>query len=155
MTMTRRQQRICAVILIACGTALAVALSLFALRGNVTFFYSPADLYGERGRAVTPDRPVRLGGLVEEGSVEKDGDILRFSVTDHVRTVSVLYKGIVPNLFREGQGVIATGSWDAPEGLLTATELLAKHDENYMPPEVARALKKGGQRQEEPVGDDR
>jgi cytochrome c-type biogenesis protein CcmE len=119
----------------------AAALVLTALNDNLVFFYSPTQV---AEKSLAPDRRFRLGGLVEEGSVQKEGQTVRFTVTDTNKTVKVTYRGILPDLFREGQGVIAEGSI-GPDGVFTAREILAKHDENYMPPEVAKALKESGQ----------
>lgn len=118
----------------------AAALVLTALNDNLVFFYSPTQV---AEKSLGPDRRFRLGGLVEQGSVQKDGQTVRFTVTDTNKTVKVVYRGILPDLFREGQGVIAEGSI-GPDGVFTAREILAKHDENYMPPEVAKALKESG-----------
>ena len=120
----------------------AVGLALSALNDNIVFFYSPSDL---QAMDIAPDRSIRIGGLVEEGSVvhEDDGVTMRFTVTDGARTVPVIYKGQVPDLFREGQGVIAQGRMMG--GTFQASEVLAKHDEKYMPPEVADALKRAGE----------
>ena len=136
--MTRKQQRLYAVILILAGAAVAAALSLFALRDNVTFFHSPSEV---AAGAAPPGRSFRLGGLVMYGTVEKDGTRTAFVVTDNVNDIDVVYDGIVPALFREGKGVVAVGRLNA-DGSFPASQLLAKHDENYMPPEVARALEK-------------
>jgi len=119
----------------------AAALVLTALNDNLVFFYSPTQV-GEKN--LGPDRRFRLGGLVEQGSVEKDGQLVRFTVTDTHKTLKVVYRGILPDLFREGQGVIAEGSIGL-DGVFTAREILAKHDENYMPKEVAKAIKESGQ----------
>ena len=118
----------------------AAALVLTALNDNLVFFYSPTQV---AEKSIAPDRRFRLGGLVEEGSVVKEGQVVRFTVTDTNKTLKVTYRGILPDLFREGQGVIAEGSI-GPDGVFTAREILAKHDENYMPPEVAKALKESG-----------
>jgi cytochrome c-type biogenesis protein CcmE len=118
----------------------AAALVLTALNDNLVFFYSPTQVAEKN---IGPDRRFRLGGLVEQGSVQKEGQVVRFTVTDTNKTVKVTYRGILPDLFREGQGVIAEGSI-GPDGVFTAREILAKHDENYMPPEVAKALKESG-----------
>jgi cytochrome c-type biogenesis protein CcmE len=120
----------------------AAALVLTALSGNIIFFHSPtsiADQPPPTGRAI------RLGGLVEDDSVEKqaDGLTIHFRVTDLAQSVSVVYKGILPDLFREGQGVVTQGALDK-NGVFQASEVLAKHDENYMPAEVAEALKASG-----------
>jgi cytochrome c-type biogenesis protein CcmE len=119
----------------------AAALVLTALNDNLVFFYSPTQVVE---KSIAPDRRFRLGGLVEAGSVKKDGEIVRFTVTDTHKTINVVYRGLLPDLFREGQGVVAEGSL-GPDGVFTAREVLAKHDENYMPPEVAKAIKEAGQ----------
>ena len=119
----------------------AATLVLTALNDNLVFFYSPTQI-AEKG--IAPDRRFRLGGLVEAGSVQKNGEDVRFTVTDTQKTVAVVYRGLLPDLFREGQGVIAEGTLRA-DGVFVAREVLAKHDENYMPPEVAKALKEAGQ----------
>ena len=119
----------------------AAALVLSALNDNLVFFYSPTQV---AEKSLGPDRRFRLGGLVEAGSVQKDGQIVRFTVTDTNKTIAVVYRGILPDLFREGQGVIAEGALGS-DGVFTAREVLAKHDENYMPPEVAKAIKEAGQ----------
>ncbi len=122
----------------------AAALVLSALNDNIVFFYSPSQLAEKKPG---PDRRLRIGGLVEQGSVKKEGEIVRFTVTDMQKTVPVVYRGLLPDLFREGQGVIAEGSLGS-DGVFTARDVLAKHDENYMPPEVAKALKESGRWQE-------
>jgi len=120
----------------------AVALVLSALEENIVFFHSPSDV--EAGR-LAADRPFRLGGLVAEGSVERvDGsEIVHFDITDGAHTIPVVYSGLLPDLFREGQGVVTNGRLGA-DGVFTAAEVLAKHDESYMPPEVAEALRESG-----------
>ena len=120
--------------------AVAAALVLSALNDNLVFFYSPTQVAEKNPGA---DRRFRLGGLVEAGSVQKDGQIVRFVVTDTNKTIAVVYRGMLPDLFREGQGVIAEGAL-GNDGVFNAREVLAKHDENYMPPEVAKALKEAG-----------
>jgi cytochrome c-type biogenesis protein CcmE len=119
----------------------AAALVLTAFEDNIVFFYSPTDL-AEKG--VGPGRTVRIGGLVADGSVVKSDATVTFTVTDLNKSVEVAYTGILPDLFREGQGVVAEGRIGT-DGRFTATEVLAKHDENYMPKEVADALKASGQ----------
>ncbi|MFK7889467.1 MAG: cytochrome c maturation protein CcmE [Granulosicoccus sp.] len=120
----------------------AVRLLLSTLREKIMLFHSPAEVAAGN---VEPGRPFRLGGMVVEGSVERSNNDLavRFELTDHAQTVPVSYRGILPDLFREGQGIVALGAIDE-KGTFTATEVLAKHDENYMPPEVAEALEKAG-----------
>ena len=122
---------------------LAVCLVIFAFQDNLVFFYSPTEIAKER---VSSDQRIRVGGLVEEGSVISEGDGLttRFRITDLSQTLSITYTGILPSLFREGQGVIVQGYLQNSTNFV-ADEVLAKHDENYMPPEVAEALKKSGQ----------
>jgi cytochrome c-type biogenesis protein CcmE len=122
----------------ALGVAAALVLSAF--EENLVFFYSPSDL---KERDIEPGRVFRLGGLVEEGSVRRDGARVNFRVTDLVETVPVTYAGILPDLFREGQGVVTEGEL-RPDGSFHATNVLAKHDETYMPKEVADALKESG-----------
>lgn len=122
--------------------AAAVGLSLWAMRDAVVFFYGPSEATAE---TAPPGRVVRIGGLVREGSVSRraDGQI-QFVVTDTVADARVVYRGDLPDLFREGQGVVAQGAFDA-ERSFVATQVLAKHDENYMPREVADALKANGE----------
>ena len=121
--------------------AIAAALVLSALNDNLVFFYSPSQV-AEKHPA--PERRFRLGGLVEAGSVKKAGQEVHFTVTDTHKSVQVVYRGLLPDLFREGQGVVAEGALGA-DGVFVAREVLAKHDENYMPPEVAKAIKEAGQ----------
>lgn len=120
--------------------AVAAGLVLSALNDNLVFFYSPTQV---AEKSPGPDRRFRLGGLVEAGSVQKEGQTVRFVVTDTHKTMAVVYRGMLPDLFREGQGVIAEGALGS-DGVFVAREVLAKHDENYMPPEVAKALKEAG-----------
>jgi cytochrome c-type biogenesis protein CcmE len=130
--------------LLGCSVA-AVVLVTNAFRSNLVFFYSPSDIVA--GQAPR-DRAFRLGGLVEAGSVQRqaDGVTVRFVVTDRVRRIPVAYRGILPDLFREGKGVVTQGSLDGA-GLFVAREVLAKHDENYMPPEAADALDRAHRQQ--------
>ena len=124
----------------------AAALVLNAFQSNLVFFFTPTQIAsGEAPQG----RPFRVGGLVKEGSVRREGDgtTIVFDVTDNAKTISVAYTGILPDLFREGRGVVAQGSIEA-DGRFRASNVLAKHDENYMPPEAAEALKRAGQ----PVG---
>jgi len=142
--MTPKRKRLWLLVGSLCVLGAAVALVLSALRDNLVFFYSPTQMAEKHPG---PDRRLRIGGLVEQGSVKKDGQEVRFIVTDLKKTVPVVYRGILPDLFREGQGVIAEGTLGA-DGVFTAREVLAKHDEKYMPPEVAKALKESGRWQE-------
>ncbi len=124
----------------------AAALVLYAMNDTLVFFYSPSELLAKQ---VPPGRTLRIGGLVETGSVARDADgtTVHFRVTDTAKTVAVVYKGILPDLFREGQGVVAEGTM-SQDGVFVAAEVLAKHDEKYMPKEVVDALKKSGRWQE-------
>jgi len=118
----------------------AVLLVMFALRDEIVFFYSPTDILTEN--KARPGERFRLGGLVKEGSIEKAGETVRFVITDTEHELPVTYIGILPDLFREGQGVIAEGSLSGAD--FSADTVLAKHDENYMPKEVADTLKEKG-----------
>ena len=139
--MTRKRRRLAIVLAGMVLLSGAVALVLAALDQNLSYFYSPSDI-AEAPRG----RPIRLGGLVEEDSVERqtDGVTVTFRVTDLANSIAVSYRGLLPDLFREGQGVITEGTL-GPDGVFVAREVLAKHDETYMPREVADALKKAGQ----------
>jgi cytochrome c-type biogenesis protein CcmE len=139
--MTRRQRRFSLIGVALAVLALAVALTLSALKDSIVFFNSPTDVVEKH---VKPGTRIRIGGLVKEGSVWRGESLaVRFEVTDGRRTVLVAYQGLLPDLFREGQGVVAEGVLD-PAGTFRADSVLAKHDETYMPKEVADALKKQG-----------
>ena len=143
--MTRKRRRLW--IVLACGIGLgsATALALAAFRDNLVFFVAPSDL---AAHVAAPGRTLRLGGLVEAGSVSRSSDhgtpTAHFRITDGRAAVDVTYAGILPDLFREGQGAVMLGTL-LPNGTFRATEVLAKHDENYMPKDVADALKRSGQ----------
>ncbi len=141
--MKRKHRRLAFVVTGMVLLGAAAALVLNAFEENLVFFYSPSDL---AAKGIPDGRRFRVGGLVEEGSVKRlaDGLTVEFVVTDLVETVPVSYRGPLPDLFREGQGVVAEGVLTAG-GVFRADGVLAKHDENYMPPEVAEALKKAGQ----------
>lgn len=136
----RRQQR--ALLIVVCGVvvAIATALILFAMSSQITFNRTPTQIAAGE---VQPGTKIRIGGLVEQGSVQRDGDVVNFSITDGVNRVPATYDDILPDLFREGQGVVAEGALDA-SGLFVAERVLARHDENYIPKEVADALKEQG-----------
>ena len=136
----KRRQRLVLVGLLVAGVGIAVSLALLALQENINLFFSPSQVVA--GEAPVGS-PFRLGGMVVDGSVSRAGESLeiRFNLTDTANTVTVAYTGILPDLFREGQGIVAQGSVD-DNGLFTATQVLAKHDETYMPPEVIDALDK-------------
>ena len=142
--MKRKHKRLTFAAVGLCLLGIAAALVLTAFEDSIVFFHSPTDI--AEGK-VKIDRRVRLGGLVEEGSVTKQPDaVTAFRITDGANVIDVTYKGILPDLFREGQGVVTEGRLMG--SLFVAEEVLAKHDENYMPPEVADALKKSGRWQE-------
>jgi cytochrome c-type biogenesis protein CcmE len=138
-----RKQRLLMIAAIVLGVSLALGLALSALRQNINLFYSPSQIAA--GEAPLGSK-IRIGGLVLTGSLKRSADALdvQFSVTDGVNQVPVHYHGILPDLFREGQGIVALGTLNA-QGVLQADEVLAKHDEKYMPPEVLKALKDSGQ----------
>ncbi len=139
--MTRKQRRL--TLIGSAGAVLAVALGLilYALNDQIVFFQSPTDI---AENSIPDGQRIRLGGLVEEGSVVRsDNAQVRFRVTDTANSVAVTYAGILPDLFREGQGVVTEGTV-GPDGVFVADNVLAKHDENYMPKEVAEALKEQG-----------
>lgn len=140
--MTRRQKRFATIGVGLVALGLASALVLNAFRSNLVFFFTPTQV--ANGEA-PQGRSFRIGGLVEAGTLTRDGDGLtvHFVVTDTVKRVPVLYKGILPDLFKEGKGAVAQGRMGA-DGTFIASEVLAKHDENYMPPEAAAALEKAG-----------
>ncbi|HBC23496.1 MAG TPA: cytochrome c maturation protein CcmE [Pseudomonas sp.] len=137
-----RKKRLFIVLAILAGVGIAVALALFALQQNINLFYTPSQIAA--GEAPEGTR-IRAGGLVEEGSVKRTNDSLSvaFRVTDGAQAITITYQGILPDLFREGQGIVALGRVNT-DGVLVADEVLAKHDENYMPPEVTQALEKSG-----------
>lgn len=135
--MKAKHQRLALLILAAVAVLGAAALALSALGDRATYFFSPTDVV-EKG--VEPGKAIRLGGMVVEGSLQRDADgTIRFAVTDNQNVSQVVYRGIPPDLFREASGVVCEGRFDA-SGVFVADNLLAKHDENYMPPEVADAM---------------
>ena len=144
-----RKKRLLIILAILGGVGIAVALALSALKENINLFYTPTQI--ANGEAPL-DRRIRAGGMVAEGSLQRSADSLdvRFVVTDFNRSVTIAYRGILPDLFREGQGIVALGKLDA-NGVVVADEVLAKHDEKYMPPEVTKALKDSGQSPPAPI----
>ena len=139
--MKPRTKRLIAIIggLAVLGTA--TALVLMAFQENLVFFFTPSQVAAQEA---PQGRTFRIGGMVEKGSVKRDGIEVRFVVTDTAKAIPVVYRGALPDLFREGKGVVAQGQLGA-DGVFQAREVLAKHDENYMPPEVAKAIKEAGQ----------
>ena len=137
--MKPRHKRLTFILVGVAGVAVAAALVLNAFRSNIVFAFSPSEVVAGK---VPHDRNFRLGGLVKEGSIQRgnDGLTVHFVVTDLAQNVEVTYKGILPDLFKEGTGAVSLGKM-GPDGVFHAQEVLAKHDEKYMPPEAARALK--------------
>ncbi len=135
----RRRQRMVFVAVIIAGVGVATVLVLSAIGENMLYFFSPSQIHAGE---VPEGRSIRVGGLVVDDSVKRqsNGVTVRFDLTDNAQTITVVYTGILPDLFREGQGIVAIGQIDG-QGLLQADEVLAKHDENYMPPDIAEALK--------------
>jgi cytochrome c-type biogenesis protein CcmE len=142
--MTRKRLRLYLVLASLAVLGIAATLILRALNEELVFFLSPTQIAQKQPDA---GQQLRLGGLVETGSVEKSGETVAFLVTDLSNNVKVTYRGLLPDLFREGQGVVVEGAFDQ-SGQFVASEVLAKHDETYMPPEVAKALKESGRWQE-------
>ncbi len=139
--MTRKGKRLTLIVGALAVLGLAAGLMLFALRDNIVFFYTPSELAKKQ---IAPGARLRIGGLVKEGSVVKsDGREVKFTVTDKTRDLAVAYTGLLPDLFKEGQGVVVDGVLQ-PDGNFRADSVLAKHDERYMPRDVADALKKQG-----------
>jgi cytochrome c-type biogenesis protein CcmE len=139
--MTRKQKRLTMILGGLAVLGIAAGLVLYALRDTIVFFYTPSEI-SEKG--VAPGQRLRLGGLVEEGSWKRgEGTVNSFVMTDTIKTIAVTYNGQLPDLFREGQGVVAEGVIDAG-GTFVADTVLAKHDENYMPKELADSLKEKG-----------
>ncbi len=138
-----RKKRLTLIILMIAGVALGVGFALKALNENIMFFFSPTDVAASKAPI---DKDFRIGGVVVDGSVSRPGEGLtvEFDLTDNASVVKVKYTGILPDLFREGQGIVANGRLNG-QGEFVAREVLAKHDENYMPPEVMESMKKSGQ----------
>lgn len=133
-----RQKKLAVILFIAAGLSVGIGLTLYALRQNLNMFFTPTEV---AAGGIPPDREIRVGGMVKEGSVVHADDSLevRFIATDYARDVPIHYEGILPDLFREGQGIVVEGLVDQ-NGILQASRVLAKHDENYMSPEVKAAL---------------
>lgn len=147
--MTRKQKRLAVIAGALVFLGGATALTFYALGQRTSYFYMPSDL---AEKPVEPGQRIRLGGLVEKGSIQRgQGTEVEFAVTDQEKTIKVVYNGLLPDLFREEQGVITEGAFD-PAGVFVADSVLAKHDENYMPKEVADSLKEKGVWQEKGGG---
>ncbi len=144
--MKSRHKKLALIVVVLAGLGIAAALVLNAFQSNLVFFFSPTQV--ANGEAPI-ERAFRIGGLVEEGSIQRqpDGLSVHFVVTDTARTIPVIYTGILPDLFKEGKGVVAEGRLGG-DGVFTATQVLAKHDENYMPPEAAHAVEQAQKAQQ-------
>jgi cytochrome c-type biogenesis protein CcmE len=140
--MSPRQRRLVILLVILAGATASTTLALLGLQQNISFFRTPSEIISGRYPEQGTDRRIRIGGLVERGSLERRRNAIQFIVTDQNNNLTVRYEGIVPDLFREGQGVIAEGRMVSAD-VLVADKLLAKHDENYIPPELKK-LKQGG-----------
>ena len=138
--MNAKYRRLFITIIIILTLGLATKLILMALEDNIVYFYTPNDLIEKFGDTQNIQNKIRIGGLVLESSIKKEGEKTIFMITDRKKEVKVVFKGPLPDLFREGQGIVAEGMFQ--NNNFIASEVLAKHDENYMPPEVADALKK-------------
>ena len=133
----KKQQRIKFIIISASISLIALTFIVFNFRDNIIFFYSPSEIYNNK---IIEKRIIRVGGLVKKGTIIADGGNLQFIMTDLKTDLIIKYFGIKPNLFRENQGMVAKGYWNQKNNIFIATELLSKHDEKYMPPEVKRII---------------
>jgi cytochrome c-type biogenesis protein CcmE len=145
--LTRKQKRLAVIAGLGAVLVISAGLIFTALRDQIVFFYSPTEL---QGKNIQIGKAIRMGGLVKENSCARDGEATDFIVTDGETEVKVTYVGILPDLFRSGQGVIAEGAMSGTDAF-AATNILAKHDENYMPKEVVESLKQRGEWQREPA----
>ena len=135
----RARARLISVIIVIVGLSLAVGLALYGLSGKITYFHAPSEIATLNAKQL--DRTIRVGGLVKKGSVKQEGDQYAFIITDNIADLRVTYLGVLPDLFREGQSVVVYGHYNPEDKIFTAKDVLAKHDENYMPPEVKKTLK--------------
>jgi cytochrome c-type biogenesis protein CcmE len=136
--MKRRHKRIIFIVCCIAALGLAIALVLTALNNNLQFFLTPTEVAAKQG---TSDRTIRVGGLVETGSIQRQGTLTRFTITDTAHKVPVVYNGITPDLFKDGRGCVVVGKMGS-DGVFHADTVMAKHDENYMPPEAGQAIDK-------------
>ncbi|MFT6106635.1 MAG: cytochrome c-type biogenesis protein CcmE [Rickettsiales bacterium] len=142
----RKKQRIKFIAILSLISLAALIFIITNFRDNIVFFYSPSEVLSvEISSKITDQKIIRVGGLVVEGSIKNSANNLQFVITDLKEEIKVTYSGIKPDLFREKQGMVAKGFWDGEGNIFVASELLAKHDENYMPPEVSKALEKGSE----------
>ncbi len=138
----RARTRLVSVIVVLAGLGLALGLALYGLSGKITYFQTPSDIAGGALTAQQLQHTIRIGGMVKAGSLVQKGETHTFTVTDGKADLAVSYRGVLPDLFREGQGIVAYGKYDEASRLFTAHEVLAKHDENYMPPDVKKGMER-------------
>jgi len=136
----RARARLMSILVVVLGLGLAAGFALYGLSGKITYFHSPTELASGALTDKQMTRQIRIGGLVKAGTVVREGDTYTFIVTDNASDLMVTYRGVMPDLFREGQSVIAYGKYDNAEQIFAASQILAKHDENYMPAEVKKIL---------------
>jgi cytochrome c-type biogenesis protein CcmE len=134
----RARARLTSIIIVLAGLGLAVALTLYGLSGKITYFHSPSEIATLNAKQL--EKTIRVGGMVKAGSLKQTGEKSVFVITDYKADLTITYQGVLPDLFREGQGVVVYGRYDTASTHFTAKDVLAKHDENYMPPEVKKAL---------------
>ena len=136
----RARARLLSILVVLAGLGLAVGLALYGLSGKITYFQTPTDIASGTLTAKQLEHAIRVGGLVKTGTLKQDSETYTFAVTDGSNDLTVFYRGVLPDLFREGQGIVAIGKYDTAAKLFTADQILAKHDENYMPPDVKKGL---------------
>lgn len=135
----RVRARLVSVLVVVTGLGLALGLTLYGLSGKITYFHAPSELGTLSAKQL--EKTIRLGGLVKAGTYARTGEENNFIITDNTAQTNVTYRGVLPDLFREGQSVVVYGRYDAATKVFTAKDVLAKHDENYMPPDLADSLK--------------
>ncbi|NBX65911.1 MAG: cytochrome c maturation protein CcmE [Proteobacteria bacterium] len=138
----RARARLTAIAVVLLGLSVALGFALYGLSGKITYFQTPSDIANGTLTEQQLSRHMRIGGLVKTGTLKHKGEKHEFVVTDGVNDLAVSYRGVLPDLFREGQGIVAEGKYEAPEKKFIAKEVLAKHDENYMPPDVKKGLER-------------
>lgn len=136
---SRARARLISILIVVFGLGLATGLVLYGLSGKITYFHTPSEIASGE---IKTDRTIRVGGMVKNGSLHQQGETRHFIITDNAADLRVVYRGILPDLFREGQGMVAYGTYDFETKIFTASQILAKHDENYMPPDVKKAMEK-------------
>jgi len=138
----RARARLISIVVVILGLGLAISLALYGLSGKITYFQTPSDIASGKLTEEQLERTIRIGGMVKGGTLKQQGEVFNFIVTDNVSDLAATYRGVLPDLFREGQGVVAYGHYDTGTKLFTASQILAKHDEKYMPPDVKKGMDK-------------